>query len=240
MTSPTLPIAVDPTTGPGRDPTAESWRLAELGSHAAELVHELRNLVGSMKALAQLTQAQPERSDMALPAILEQLQLMEDLIAGYHDFSRRPQEEGEVFDVRGPMRSAAMVLAHRARAAQVRLDVEDGAGVAVRGSRLAAMQALVNLGQNAIDAVWGRGDGRVSVRLEQRSRRVAVVVEDNGPGLPAEIRENLFERFRTTKPDGTGLGLALSRELIERSGGRLLLEEGGSGARWRIELPRVG
>ena len=223
-----------------RAPSAESLRLAELGAHAAELVHELRNLVGSVKALAQLTQEQPERGAVTLPAILEQVQLMEDLVQGYHEVSRRPAEAGEVFDVRGPMRSAAVVLAHRAKVARVALTVEDGEGVAVRGSRLATVQALVNLGQNAIDAVWQQEGGTVRVRLEQGEQQVAVVVEDNGPGLAPQIRRNLFERFRTTKPEGTGLGLALSRDLVEQSGGRLLLDETPSGARWRIELPRVG
>lgn len=226
------------TERPEAGPSMEARRLSELGLHAAGLVHELRQPLFAIKALAQLAQGQPGREGDALAGILEQVATMEALVGGYHDFSKSPSLAPQVFDVWDPVRSALVVLAHRATAAQVRLVLGDQPAVAARGSLLAVQQALVNLGQNAIDAVRGLPDAWVRIECEATEDAVRVVVVDNGPGLADEIRAHLFEPFRTTKAGGTGLGLSLSRELVLQSGGELLLREGAP-TTWEIVLPRV-
>lgn len=216
-------------------PEAEARRLAELGLMAAGLIHELRQPLFALKALAQMAQSDPQRTAGHLSGILAQVGTLEELLAGYGDFSRRSAGTDEVFDVRAPIRSARVILEHRAASAGVSLLMDDGVGAAVRGSLLAVQQAVVNLGQNAIDAVRGRDGGRVYVVGEGGG---VVRVEDNGPGLPAIIREHLYEPFHTTKANGTGLGLALTRDLVVGSGGTLDWQDvSGGGTRWTITLP---
>jgi signal transduction histidine kinase len=83
--------------------------------------------------------------------------------------------------------------------------------------------------------------GRVTVDTADRGAEVAILVRDNGPGIPDEIREHIFEPFFTTKPrgDGTGLGLPTSRRIVDAQGGRLtLVKSGPKGTVFEIVVPR--
>jgi two-component system sensor histidine kinase PilS (NtrC family) len=97
-------------------------------------------------------------------------------------------------------------------------------------------QALTNLLLNAAQAQGGAG--RVEIEIEDRGGRVVLAVEDQGPGIPPEQRERVFEPFWTTKPSGTGLGLVYVRRVAEASAGRVqaMAARGGHGARFEIEL----
>ena len=83
--------------------------------------------------------------------------------------------------------------------------------------------------------------GRVTVDTVDRGDEVALIVRDNGPGIPAEVRDHIFEPFFTTKPrgDGTGLGLPTSQRIVDAQGGRLtLVETGSKGSVFEIVVPR--
>ena len=102
----------------------------------------------------------------------------------------------------------------------------------------ALKQALLNLLLNAIEAT-PRG-GAVRVRVAERPRSVRFEVEDEGPGVPADVRARIFQPFVTTKEGGTGLGLALARLVAEEHRGTLELAPGSSkGATFVLELPRA-
>jgi two-component system C4-dicarboxylate transport sensor histidine kinase DctB len=226
----------DGVSGPLDAASNEALRLAELGLLTAGLIHELRQPVFALKALAQLAEGHPSRAPEYLAQVLAQVGTLESLIEGYADFSRRPVGSCEVFELAAPVRSALVVLEHRAIASQVRIRIELGEPVAVRGSLLAVQQALVNLGQNAIDALRGQADGCLRITAVRHPGGAAIRVEDNGPGLPPHIRSHLFEPFRTTKPTGTGLGLSISRDLMAACGGELRLAESEHGTCWEIRV----
>ncbi|MEO7330861.1 MAG: ATP-binding protein, partial [Minicystis sp.] len=109
-------------------------------------------------------------------------------------------------------------------------------------SRPRLVQVLLNLILNAAEVI-PRAGGQVVIRATAAGEaRVRVTVEDNGPGIPAEVRDHLFEPFVTTKPvgEGTGLGLAVCRGLVEAAGGTLVAETGSlGGALFAMELPRA-
>ena len=109
------------------------------------------------------------------------------------------------------------------------------------GDELQLRQAAVNLVMNAIQAIGPGGQGEVVVETADRGDEVAILVRDNGPGIPQEIREHIFEPFFTTKPpgDGTGLGLSTSRRLVDAQAGSLNLVETGPGRTvFEIVVPR--
>jgi two-component system, LuxR family, sensor kinase FixL len=93
----------------------------------------------------------------------------------------------------------------------------------VKGDKVAIEQVLNNLVANAVEAAAERGDarGRVVVRVISRGDCAVVQVDDNGPGVPPELAENLFEAYRTSKRRGMGLGLTLSRQIVQKHAGRL-------------------
>ena len=102
-------------------------------------------------------------------------------------------------------------------------------------------QVFLNLLMNACDAIGDRG--RIAVRTRTEDGQVRLEFEDDGPGIPGEVRDRIFEPFFTTKPvgQGTGLGLSLTHGIIERHGGRIWVESGQqTGTRFVIELPVAG
>ena len=211
----------------------DRWRLAELGQQAAMLVHQLRQPLFTIRGLVQLAECDPARAGLHLATARGQLDVLESLVDGWADFSRRPGRMDERFDIRAPVESALVLLRHRGHALGVAVESELGPGFVVRSSLLGFQQAVVNLGQNALDAMDGQPQARLSLRVDG----AAIVVEDNGPGLPDAVHDDLFRPFVTTKPKGTGLGLVIARTLVEGCGGQLQLEEARSGVRWRIVLP---
>lgn len=211
----------------------DRWRLAELGHQAAVLVHQLRQPLFTIRGLVQLAEADADRAPAHLALARGQLDVLEALVSGWADFSRRPGRTDEPFDIRAPVESALVLLRHRGQAMGLTVQSALGEGRVVRSSLLGIQQAVVNLGQNALDAMEGQVDGRLDVRIDGSD----VVVADNGPGLAPVVRNGLFRPFLTTKDKGTGLGLLVARTLVESSGGHLLLEESTSGVQWRIVLP---
>jgi two-component system NtrC family sensor kinase len=111
----------------------------------------------------------------------------------------------------------------------------------VFGDELQLRQAVVNLVMNAIQAFHGSDGGQVVMEIVDRGEEIAVVVSDEGPGIPPEAAEHIFEPFFTTKPpgQGTGLGLPTSRRIVDAQGGRLnLVETGSQGTVFEIVMPR--
>jgi two-component system, LuxR family, sensor kinase FixL len=103
-------------------------------------------------------------------------------------------------------------------------------------------QIVVNLVRNAFEAVRGREGGEIVVSTSLDDRHLLLSVEDNGPGIPPEMIDSLFQAFKTGKRSGMGLGLAISRTIAQSHGGELLVDPGGSGrgARFAVRLPSLG
>jgi two-component system nitrogen regulation sensor histidine kinase GlnL len=118
---------------------------------------------------------------------------------------------------------------------------------AVLGDRAQLTQVFLNLVKNALEAVGGRGQLTVSTRIEtryhvrRRSHRnqfLSVTIADDGPGVPEHAQGHLFSPFFTTKPRGTGLGLAVCHRIVVEHGGIIAHEpRPGGGARFRVTLP---
>jgi len=111
--------------------------------------------------------------------------------------------------------------------------------VIARGRPGHVQQVVMNLVQNALDALEGQEAGRIEVSADAAGGRAVLSVADNGPGVPDELRQSIFDPFFTTKPvgQGTGLGLAISHKIAEEHGGALRLCPAKAGACLRIDLP---
>lgn len=228
----------------------QSDKLATVGRLAADVMHEINNPLAFVRAnlgyvLEELRARMPEghRGDLEEVCAEAQsgLERIGGIVSDLKGFSRMNTEEpaecllAEV--VEDAARLASLRLKHVAR---LTLEVPEELEVFVIPGRLA--QVVLNLLVNAGDALEQARvrEGEVRVRGLAHGERVTLLVEDNGPGFPAEVLPRLFEAFFTTKaPDkGTGLGLAISRDLVQRVGGTLSADnrpEGG--ARLRLELP---
>jgi signal transduction histidine kinase len=130
------------------------------------------------------------------------------------------------------VRQAAAEVRRRLPAGRIALGKVEGTLLA---DEVAVRCLLVNLLENAIEA--GSGEGSVSVNSTQRDDWIELVIEDRSGGIPAEVRERLFEPFVTTRTRGTGLGLAVVREVCLAHGGRAEAESTPLGTRFVVRLP---
>jgi signal transduction histidine kinase len=235
----------------GRAQTAlhRAEKLAALGQFAAGVAHEVNNPSAVVSAnLQYLSEAEADvlsssgrqAVDEALQSVRRISAIVRQLLdAGRLAASSEPAQSVEV----RPLGDTALTVARARMGKRVALLNQLPDGVYVAGQESVLVQVLVNLVVNAIQAVPEHhlGEGRVVLHAEVEERRVRLVVEDNGAGIPPEVLRRVFEPFFTTKPfgAGTGLGLAVSRGLITGLGGDLRLEsQPGAGTRAIVELPR--
>ncbi len=218
-------------------------QLAAVGQVAAGVAHELRNPLTSVKMLVQA--GLEGDSPAGLPpedlAIIEhEVRRMETCIQTFLDFARPPNSERRRCDLLAVVRRALALAEGRARRQGVKLDAELPPGpVELNIDAAQVQQVLLNLLLNALDALPQGGAVRVEVRPATPDEpTVAVRVRDSGPGIAPRIRERLFEPFVSSKETGLGLGLSISRRLVEAHGGTIQGENApGGGALFAFTLP---
>ena len=157
-------------------------------------------------------------------------------------YSREPREKEPTSptDVKAVASAAAALVQAQGRYRDVKIDVDVPAEIPpVLATEGALVQVLLNLALNAAEATGS--DGRLSITARRAGERVVISVTDDGPGVPAELRAQIFDPFYTTKEpgEGTGLGLSVSQSIVEGLGGTLRLAESARGARFEIELAAV-
>jgi len=224
---------------------AHASRVNTLGEMASGLAHELTQPLTAILAQAQAGRRLLGRGDTAALApifndTVTQARRASAMLERFRDWSRPSHAPVSTFDLREAVGNVHALLASQAerQGAQLAFDVPE-APVPVAADPVEMEQVVFNLVRNAIEAACDMsGGGRVVVRLRQDNSQTLLDVADNGPGVPEDLRPRLFTPFTTTRANGTGLGLALSQRLVERAGGEIALVEGGSGATFRVVLPR--
>jgi signal transduction histidine kinase len=212
-------------------------RLSLIGQMTASLAHEIRNALGSIKGFAQLAEEKKEKPDAgngAVPALLRGVARIETLVDDLLLFAREEEYDTSLVEIEPLVREAMEVDAPRWGGA-VELSIPPG--IRARADRDKLSRVLSNGIRNAVQSMGDTGTLRISA--EEVQGRVAIRIEDAGPGIPEAARSRLFTPFHTTKTDGTGLGLAYSKKVVEGMGGRIDLSnrEYGKGAVLSIRLP---
>ncbi|MBI3184084.1 MAG: hybrid sensor histidine kinase/response regulator [Myxococcales bacterium] len=187
----------------------ESQRATQL---AAEVLHELRQPLLGIKAYAQMLRDDPS-SRTPVPLMLAQVERMEQIIS---DFTRlasdkpAPKEPVRLSEV---VSEAERLFRLSPEAARIQLEVDASAEVEVTGSGRLLEQLVLNLLNNARDAMSGLG--RIKVWVGREAGKPALCVADWGPGISPEQRERIFEPYVTSRPKGSGLGLAVCRRVAQ-------------------------
>jgi signal transduction histidine kinase len=168
---------------------------------------------------------------------------MERTIQSLLDFARPTQPRRTRHDLREPLRRVLNLISARASQQRVAIDCRGGeAPLWVVGDTEQLVQVFLNLTLNGIDAMpeGGRLGLELTRGLAEGSRWVGLRVNDQGPGLSAEVLGRLFEPFVTTKERGTGLGLAVSRRIVLEHSGELLVRNlPAGGAEFELRLPEA-
>ncbi len=214
--------------------------LAAVGEFAASLAHEVRNPLSSIRLDLQLAQektADPGAGELVGRA-LRTVERLNTTVTGALQVARSGRIRREPLElttvIEGAMHGAAPEFDKRG----VRLDASlNGAGsVEMVGDAAALEQVFLNLLLNAAQAMEGEGEARM--RLRRDGQTVMVSVEDEGAGIPDDVRSMIFEPFFSTKSEGTGLGLATVQRIVAAHGGEVTVEslEGG-GTIVTVRLP---
>jgi signal transduction histidine kinase len=219
-----------------------SERLAAIGQLAAGISHEIDNPVGIILGYAELLLDDCEPEDPRcddLRSIIEECKRCKRITGGLLGFARSGSGRHETVDLDRLCRETIVSLSPQRLFKEVIIDyVRPESLLTVEGDGDQLRQILVNLMLNAAQAVQGRG--KVVVKLVSEPGCAVITVADNGPGVPDEQREQIFEPFYSTKQrdEGTGLGLSLCRKLAEDHGGELSLDDAyANGAKFRLRLP---
>jgi signal transduction histidine kinase len=227
---------------------AERERLAVLGQMAASISHNLKNPLGSIKTILQV-QLESDELPVSIRGetkmVLEEIGRLSSKLNQLLQFSRPAIRGGVVTascDARAVAEEVSGVLRHEAERRGVALEMEVDAGATkLAASSEAVSEILSNLVVNALEAT-ARG-GRVKVSGSANGDGFLFAVEDDGPGVPENVREKILQPFFTTKTQGTGLGLAIVARRVAEFGGSLEWQspvKDERGTRFRVNLPMKG
>jgi two-component system sensor kinase FixL len=232
-----------------RNELAFVGRTAMLAEMAAGIAHELNQPLTAILSNAESAQrllgsAEPaDRAELgdALRDVVGDACRAADVLGRMRDMLRHRSPQRVPVDLRAVLEGVGRRFREQAVARSIRLSVEVPVALpAVAGDPVQLEQVLMNLVLNAFEAIQAGGGGPRAVALRARAGAdgVAVSVRDTGPGLDAEALAHAFDSFFTTKPSGLGMGLAISRTIVEAHGGRLLARNNAEGgATFQLSLP---
>jgi two-component system C4-dicarboxylate transport sensor histidine kinase DctB len=227
-----------------QDELVQASKLAVLGQIAASVAHEVNQPVSAIRTFAEsggilLGHGQTETARDNFATIASLTDRIGAITGELRAFARKsPAQVGPVA-LRTAIEGALLLVGHRLRqnAVELVLDLPDEA-VTVAAERWRLEQVFVNLLQNAVEALAGRADGSIRITGRAEEGEVVVRIADNGPGLAPKILDSLFLPFTTTKPEGLGLGLVISHDIIAEFGGRLRAKNEDC-AVFTLTLPRL-
>ena len=214
-----------------------SERLAALGQLSAGLAHEIRNplgvIKGSAEMLIQKLQASDELSRELAGYISTEVNRLSALVTEFLDFARPLRAQLQPGDLTAVLERALEIVAYRWKGKPVRVERDYTSGLPpVPLDESLCEQAFLNLVQNAYEAMEDHGGTlRVEARLATHDDRngVQLVLADTGPGIPAALREEIFNPFVTTKKSGVGLGLSIVSKIVDGHHGSIRVENAPRG-----------
>ncbi len=235
-----------------QDRLAKQEKLSTLGMLIANVAHEVGNPVAYMRTSLELSLDETARlvespDPVAREAGARMREDIESALRGAHRLAELTESlksvarQGPKGFKRTDLNDLARDVTNVVRVGMPRsvtLDLDlHPSPVVVSANRGEVTQVVLNLVKNAAEAI-GQSAGTVRLRTRIDAGRVRLAVEDNGPGIPEDVKRRLFTPFFTTKEKGTGLGLNISRRIVEQHGGSLLLEsEMGRGTTFTLDLP---
>jgi two-component system nitrogen regulation sensor histidine kinase NtrY len=221
---------------------AATSRVAAWREVARRVAHEVKNPLAPIRAAVETLRRLRARGDPAFDeyfdeatrTVLDEVHRIANIVTEFTSFARLPSPRPQDVDVEEVVRHVLQLQKNSADG--VRLEYQAVTVIPhVRADRDQIVQVLLNLVQNAVEAVKGEPEGRVVVRAEAgRPGLVDISVHDNGAGVASEMASRLFEPYATTKDKGTGLGLAIAQRIAMEHNGELAYLGPASGARGAV------
>jgi signal transduction histidine kinase len=221
--------------------TMQTEKQASIDELSSSIAHEIRNPIAAAKSLVQQMGEDPtsvENVEYAKVALSE-LERVEHRVSHLLKYAKEEDYRFELVNLATVVDSALTQLRAKLDAGKIAVSRNYIAGPTVQADPEKLRQVFANVLDNAIDALTPIPEGRrIELFVENGDRRATVRVRDNGAGIPAEKIERIFSPFFTTKENGTGLGMAISKKIVEAHQGAIdVASEVGRGTEFRIVLP---
>lgn len=224
-----------------------SNKTAGMGALVASLAHELNQPLCAIRLNTQLVERKLDSPDLDLKEAHRFLEAINadnrraaNIIAKLRNLFEHRKEGNEPVDFDALVRDTLALVESRARSENVSLRTALGADAVLNGDHTQLQQVLLNLFNNALDALGSvaQADKHIDVQTSLRGGRLHLIVQDNGPGIPALMQSSVFELFKTTKADGMGVGLWLSKTVVNAHRGDIsFVSSAGQGSRFVVDLP---
>jgi two-component system, LuxR family, sensor kinase FixL len=235
------------------DELAQVSRLSLMGEMASGLAHEINqplaaivNYAHACRRLVQAGRAEPSVLLDTLEQIARQGQRAGEIVSHLRQFIHRGKTERALADINAIVSNVIELLGHEIEAQRVALQLDlDGSLPPYAMDKIQIEQVILNLVKNAIDAMRAMAQDARRLRIQTRrhdglAEAVEVIVSDTGEGLPAGEINRVFDPLFTTKPNGIGVGLSISRSIVHTHGGRLwAVPNPSTGACFHFTLPVV-
>jgi nitrogen fixation/metabolism regulation signal transduction histidine kinase len=205
---------------------------AAWGEVARRLAHEIKNPLTPIQLSAERVrrryldggESDLDLLDRATHTIIQQVDAMKGMVDAFSEYARAPDVEADELDLNALIREVTELYKHQESPVRITLNLDDSLPVVTADiGRL--RQVIHNLLRNASEAIEGQADAEIEISTRQReiakSAWVEILVGDNGPGFAADIIDQAFLPYVTSKAKGTGLGLAIVRKLVEEHGGEI-------------------
>lgn len=224
-------------------------RFTAMGELVASIAHEVNQplsaiVTNGQAALRWLDRTPPDLREVAaaLTRVNRDAVLAGEVIARIRNFLRKGEPKREPINVRVLVDDLLKMLRTRLVDAEITAHLEIPEGLpAIEADPIQLQQVLMNLLLNAIEALRDCRSAKKTVTISiarEANQALAFSVQDNGPGIPAEVAEHIFDALFSTKADGMGMGLAISRSIVEGHGGQLrLVSQNNGGAHFQFSLP---
>ncbi len=221
----------------------QSEKMAAVGQLAAGIAHEIRNplasISGSIQLLGSSFSARQEEEQKLMSIAIREIDRLNGLITEFLDFVRPETLRDDPIDLNHVIRDVLeMMKFNKSLRAETRQELDLSAKLEISGNRDKLKQALLNIVINAYQAMNESAEPVVTISTADREGRVVLKIRDRGCGIDEVGLRKMFEPFHTTKPKGTGLGLAVTHKIIESHHGRIFVDSTkGVGTEFTLEFP---
>ncbi|HYK89225.1 MAG TPA: cache domain-containing protein [Acidobacteriota bacterium] len=220
----------------------QTEKLAAIGKLAAGVAHEINNpltgiLTNSSLMLQDLPSNDARRDDLQI--IVDETLRCRKIVKGLLDFARQTKPQKQAVDLNVVLEDVFNLVRNQASFHDIELELDQDRRLpAVMADKDQMRQVVLNIVLNAAEAMPNGGKIRASTRSDPQTNQVQISVQDNGPGIPDEVKSKIFEPFFTTKRTGTGLGLAIAYGIMERHKGAISIDSTpGRGTTISLRIP---
>lgn len=215
-----------------------SEKMSIAGQLAAGIAHEVRNPLTSLKGFIQLLQAGVSRKDEYYKIMIDEIEKMETITSELLYISKPMTDNKQKESVAEMIQDVVELLKPQARLKNIIVEWKQENDLFVHCDRSQLKQVIINLLKNAIEAMDGAGT--ININVYATGAQTVIDVIDQGPGIPEKIIHKLGEPFFTTKQNGTGLGLMITRQILNRHNAKLdILKNEGRGSTFKIVMQRL-